>query len=254
MKFKKLRYIGLLTSICASTYLYAEEENKSAEDAVLQSNNPFSDVLFAKYEHVSSLDDGAEGSSGILQVGKGVGNWLVRATLPVIQGTNDTDIGDLAVLIPRAWTLDNGMLVGAGLNFSLPTATSDNIGYDSLGLGFGAGYMVMEKGNPFSHSGLLTYLYNVDADTVEDERNQFQYQPFMFWQLGDGTYLRSSAQMTFDLHNDEYHVPVGLGIGQVIKTSGVTYNFYAEVQQAVYLKGDDFDNTKFMMGLKLDFK
>ena len=57
------------------------------------------------------------------------------------------------------------------------------------------------------------------------------------WQAGAGIYLRSTGVWTFDLKSDNYNVPVGLGIGKVIKAGGVVFNIFAEPQFSVLAQG-----------------
>jgi hypothetical protein len=42
----------------------------------------------------------------------------------------------------------------------------------------------------------------------------FAAQLFYFLQLGEGNYVRGAPIWVFNLENDTYHVPVGLGIGR----------------------------------------
>jgi hypothetical protein len=82
------------------------------------------------------------------------------------------------------------------------------------------------------------------------------FQPFLFYQLGGGTYLRAApiradryphltdktrmAGMCRDSRHCDYFplqsyvgVPMGLGIGQVIKHQKTVYNFFIEPQGSV---------------------
>lgn len=39
------------------------------------------------------------------------------------------------------------------------------------------------------------------------------FQPFAFYQLGGGAYLRVAPIWVYNLDNGDYSVPVGLGVG-----------------------------------------
>jgi hypothetical protein len=80
------------------------------------------------------------------------------------------------------------------------------------------------------------------------------FQPFVFHQLGGGTYLRSTSVMSYNLHNDTYGVPIGLGIGQVILTPKAFFNLFIEPQWSVADKGSGWAERLVFVGLSTQFK
>ncbi|BDD12645.1 hypothetical protein FUAX_50770 (plasmid) [Fulvitalea axinellae] len=62
-------------------------------------------------------------------------------------------------------------------------------------------------------------------------------QPFAFFQLGKGTYLRSAPSAVFDFEKGEYNIPFGIGIGKVVKINNTVYNLFVEPQFSVASKG-----------------
>lgn len=79
------------------------------------------------------------------------------------------------------------------------------------------------------------------------------FQPFMFYQLGGGTYLRSAPIWAYNLHNDDYSMPLGIGIGQVIKQQKTVYNFFIEPQGSVADRGPGQPRWQIFAGLNLQF-
>ena len=75
----------------------------------------------------------------------------------------------------------------------------------------------------------------------------------MFYQLGGGTYLRSAPVWVYNLHNDDYSVPLGLGIGQVIKDQKTVYNFFIEPQGSIADRGNGQPRWQIFAGLNLQF-
>ena len=55
----------------------------------------------------------------------------------------------------------------------------------------------------------------------------------MFYQLGDGVYLRSAPIWAYNFENDAYSVPLGLGVGKVFKKENAVYNCFVEPQISV---------------------
>jgi hypothetical protein len=58
-------------------------------------------------------------------------------------------------------------------------------------------------------------------------------QPFAFYQLGGGTYLRATPIRVYNFENDDYSVPIRMGIGQVIRQGKAVYNVFLEPQFSV---------------------
>ena len=79
-------------------------------------------------------------------------------------------------------------------------------------------------------------------------------QPFYFLQMGKGLYARSTAIAVFDLENDTYNVPVGIGIGQVVPTKGAILNVFVESQYTVLAHGARQPELQIMAGFNTQFR
>ena len=73
-------------------------------------------------------------------------------------------------------------------------------------------------------------------------------QPFAFYQLGGGTYLRAAPIWVYNFENDDYSVPLGIGIGQVIKKGKTVYNLFAEPQFSVADEGPGQPEWQLFVG------
>ena len=80
------------------------------------------------------------------------------------------------------------------------------------------------------------------------------FQPFVFYQLGGGTYLRSTAVMAYDFEHSSYSVPIGLGIGQVVPREKVVFNVFIEPQVSVADDGAGWPKWQVFVGLNTQFK
>lgn len=58
----------------------------------------------------------------------------------------------------------------------------------------------------------------------------------------------------FDLENDTYNVPIGLGVGKVIPTEKIVFNFIFEPQFTILSKGPGQPEFQLFMGLNMQFK
>ena len=89
--------------------------------------------------------------------------------------------------------------------------------------------MLFDRSSPrFQYGYLLTWQHSFAGNDDRDTVNVAALQPFGFYQLGGGTYLRSAPIWVYNLENDSYSVPLGIGIGQVVKKGKTVYNFFAE--------------------------
>jgi hypothetical protein len=79
-------------------------------------------------------------------------------------------------------------------------------------------------------------------------------QPNIFYNISNGFYLRSSAIMQFNTYSHTDVVPIGFGVGKVIKLNGgYVLNVYAEAQPSVYRIGVGAPNFQVFTGVKLQF-
>ena len=78
-------------------------------------------------------------------------------------------------------------------------------------------------------------------------------QPFLMIQVGKGTYLRSAALWVFDLENNTYNVPLGFGIGKVVKSGRTVFNMFVEPQFTILHDGAGQPELQIFAGLNLQF-
>jgi hypothetical protein len=104
------------------------------------------------------------------------------------------------------------------------------------------------------YGGLLTYQTHFAGDSSRSDTSLMAVQPFLFYQLGSGKYLRSAPIMTFDLENGNYNVPVGFGIGKVIKMSGGNVlSVFVEPQFSVLEDGPGQPTVQLFIGVNTQF-
>ena len=185
-------------------------------------------------------------------------NWLLRATLPVnsfpvnSDKSTKTGIGDFNIF--AAYLMDTGnpaVSFGVGPQFTFPTA-ADNLGSEKYSAGI-ANILFDASSNVFQYGYLLTWQHSFAGESDRDTVNMAAMQPFAMYQLGGGTYLRSVGIWYYDIEHDNYSIPVGLGIGQVVKSGNTVYNFFIEPQYSVLDSGSGIAKWQIFTGINMQF-
>lgn len=191
----------------------------------------------------------------LLRVGQPFGKILVRATMPFILSSYRaspplTGLGDYNMFV--LYTLNKGSNeYGFGPNITAPTGTH--------GLGQGkwqAGVSLLAflaESHIIQAGSLLQWQASFAGDESRSDVNLLIPQPFFIWQVGGGTYLRSTGIWSFDLTNGNYNVPIGLGVGKVIKAGDIVFNIFAEPQFSVLAEGAGQPKFQIFAGFNTQF-
>ena len=185
------------------------------------------------------------------------GKVLVRASLPL--GTVPTaardpksGIGDFNVFAAYLAVSTPTKTIGIGPLVAAPTASEDALGTGKWQLG-GAAVIFQALSPQVQLGGLLTGQWSVGGDEDRADTGIVAVQPFMFVQLGGGTYLRTAALWFYNLETDDYNIPFGFGIGKVVKVGNVVYNIFLEPQFTVLHEGVGQPALQVFSGLNLQF-
>jgi hypothetical protein len=141
---------------------------------------------------------------------------------------------------------------GVGPQLTVPTATVDALGSEKWTAGL-VNVLFNASSRRFQYSYLLSWQASFAGESNRSDVNVATFQPFAFYQLGGGTYLRGAPIWTCNLENDDYSVPLGVGIGQVIKRGKTVYNFFVEPQFSVANHGPDKPEWQIFFALNLQF-
>jgi hypothetical protein len=232
-----------------------------SEAELAAANNPLAEIssLTLQNYFVPSLA-GTDGSANTfwLRYARPVGPFLVRASLPLptvpvadqpdsISGVGDFNVFAAYLAISRPDTT-----FGVGPLLATPSATDDPLGTGKWQ--GGAAAVLFKAPTPeLQFGGLLTWQASFAGDEARGDTNVLAAQPFLIFQIGGGTYLRSVPIWVFDLENDTYHVPFGFGIGKVFKSGGMVYNIFIEPQFTILHKGVGQPLFQVLTGLNLQF-
>jgi hypothetical protein len=266
--FNKPLAITLLAAELVFVAGIASAQGSDKPDATAQANNPLANFTAVNVHNyyigkLTDVDD-KDANQAWLRVAKpftiGESLWLMRASLPFNSfpagPTLDTEngLGDLNVF--AAYLFDTGnpaITAGAGPQINAPTATEDALGSEKWSAGLVATFFDM-RSKRFQYGCLAGWMGSVAGESDRADVNSGSFQPFMFYQLGRGLHLRSSAVTAYNFENDSYSVPVGLGIGQVIPTKKAVFNVFVEPQVSVADKGAGWPEWQIFCALNTQFK
>lgn len=228
-----------------------------------EANNPLTPKITASfqnyYQNLYDVDGDANSFllRGITPMKLGGAVQLLRATLPIVTvptpgGGHVTNVGDLNIVdfFPyKAGPVE----VGIGPQLTIPTAFKDETGTGKWQAGLGG---LLLSNQPWGiAAAIATWQTSFAGDSGRPTQNNATLQPLIIYNLVKGYYLRSSAILNFQLNNDHaYSIPVGLGLGKVIKLqSGTTVNIFIEPQWTIAHDGTGVPQFQLFLGLNLQF-
>lgn len=235
-------------------------------DAAAQANNPLANMTalnFQDYYIGRITETDQDGNQFWVRFAKPFEvagtNWLMRASLPVNSfpvakdGGLETGVGDLNVF--AAYLFDTGnpaVSFGIGPQITAPTAPNDRLGSEKWSAGF-ANVLFDGRSKRFQYGYLLTWQASFAGSGDSADANTGAFQPFAFYQLGQGLYLRSTPIWVYNFENDAYSIPLGLGIGQVIKRGKTVFNLFVEPQASVAYRGPGQPDWQIFVGFNMQF-
>jgi hypothetical protein len=258
--------IVLAAALCCLAAAPSVAETAGSSD-VAQANNPLANfTAFNLHDYyigeLTSPDKDANQFWARFATPFSLGDthWLMRASLPIITFpvpptlNHQTGVGDLNVF--AADLIDIGIpsiSFGVGPQITVPTATKGELGSEKWSAGLVN--TLFNFGSPtFQYGYLLSWQGSFAGSSSRDPVNLATFQPFLFYQLGGGTYLRSTGVMAYDFEHSTYSVPIGFGIGQVIPQGKTIFNVFIEPQVSIADKGAGWPKWQIFIALNTQFK
>lgn len=246
----------------------AQQTDEQKEAEMLQkANNPLANLTALNFQnyYVPALTEGPRGSymnTAWIRFATpfAQGKFLIRASLPISAMASPDNSGfvhaknglaDANAFVSWNFISKPSMTVGAGPMITAPTATDSVLGSGKWqgGLAFVA---YIAKSKIVQYGGLVTWQASFAGDKDRPKTNLLAVQPFYFFQLGKGTYLRGAPIWVFNFENGTYNAPLALGIGKVIKLDKVVCNLFIEPQYTVLYWGVQ-PLFQLFMGINLQF-
>jgi hypothetical protein len=243
----------------------ATSTDESEAAKATAANNPLANLIAFNVQnyYTPSLSESDETANQLWlryaqPIGTPVGDFLVRASLPVSSlptgpGTSQSGLGDGNVFATYLIDVGNpAVSVGVGPLAGFPTATDDALGNDQWSLGAAAVYFDA-RSHVVQWGGLVTYQHKVGGSSRLPAQSLLAVQPFGFVQIGKGYYFRSAPIWAFDIESGNYSVPVGLGLGKVVKIGSTVLNFFVEPQYTVLHDGPLQPKLQIFASMNMQF-
>jgi hypothetical protein len=263
MKKTLIQTFFVVTGLALAAASYADTK---VADAAAQANNPLANITAFNIQnyYIGELTDSDKSANqGWLRYATPFSvsdtNWLLRASLPINSfptppgGNTNTGLGDLNTF--AAYLIDIGnpaVSFGFGPQLTAPTATNDELGSEKWSAGL-ANVLFNASSAKFQYGYLLTWQHSFAGESDRDDVNSGVFQPFAFYQLGGGAYLRAAPIWVYNFENDDYSMPLGVGVGQVIKSGKTVYNLFVEPQASVADSGAGQPSWQIFIGFNMQF-
>jgi len=258
--------LGLGRAASASFCEEATAEAQSLQDEVNTANNPLADMIAVSLQNYYSpkLNGIADSSANTFWLRLVTPFWriLPRISLPIrvapapnptASVASVTGLGDLNVFATFVVTKpDSPTIFGLGPIYTAPTATDDALGDGKHEIGAAA--LAVWTHGIFLVGALTNYQIGVGGKADRPRTQFIVAQPFLFFQLGKGYYLRSAPIWFFDIEKPGYNVPFGLGVGKVIPSEKIIFNLFIEPQFAMALRGVGQPAVQIFAGINMQLK
>ena len=258
---------GITVFLTAAAAVPVNAQEQAAEattkaPSAAEANNPLAKFqafnVHNYYVPALSELDGQNANTFWLRYAQPFGKWLFRASLPasrVPMGDSKTmsGLGDFNAF--AAYLFDTGdpaVSFGVGPQFTVPTASEDETGTGKWQGGFAATFF-NAKSPTLQWGGLVTWQTDFAGDDEPIGNERPRGPALLLLPARGGLYVRGSAVAVFDLENDTYHVPVGLGIGKVVPTSGAVFNIFVEPQFTILDRGAGQPELQIFIGFNTQF-
>jgi hypothetical protein len=159
-------------------------------------------------------------------------NVISRTILPIVREDNTGGIADengLADTVqsffvsPRA-AGPFGLVWGFGPALLLPTATNNDLGAGTLGIGPTA--VVLRQQSGWTVGALANHLWSVVGDDGRPSVSSTFLQPFVAYQIQKTT-ISANSESTYDWERSQWTVPINATISQLTKVAGAPVQFTA---------------------------
>lgn len=241
--YVRLAALSLVFGNLAVTPSFAQD----AADLARAAQNPVASMISVPFQNNINFDVGPyESTQNILNIQPVIPidfsdkwNLITRTIVPLISQpafapgqSRSNGLGDIQVsafLSPKQ-VGPSGLIWGAGVIAQLDTASSSRLGAGAWGLG--PTFVALKMQGPWVLGGLINNVWSISEDSGRDSVNTMLMQPFVNYNFPDkpGRYLTFSPVITANWEaesGNRWTIPLGLGIGQIMKWGKQPVNMQA---------------------------
>lgn len=244
-----------------------QDADQDAADLAKVVQNPIANLISVPFQWNINLETGPlEKTQHVLNIQPVLPfelnedwNIITRTIIPLIsqpafgQGqSREGGLGDIqfsAFFSPKKPTA-SGWIWGAGPILQMNTASDDRLGQGAWGIGPTA--VALKMAGPWVYGGIINNVWSITEDSGRADVNQMLIQPFVNFNFVDkpGRYLTFAPIITanWKADNDKWIIPLGMGIGQVMKIGKQPIN----IQASAYYNVERPDNAaKYQIRLQV---
>ena len=249
--------VALLLGTATTT---TAQEQTAEERARAQANNPLASMYALNFQnfYTPSLYGVPDQTVNTLWLRGAfpIGRTLTRASLPLatrpLSATEaQAGLGDFNIFTAYLVVSQPTNTFGIGPLLVVPTAAEDVLGQGKWQLGAAA--VAFHATRLVQVGGLITWQASIAGDSARSSTSILAVQPFGVWQFGGGWYFRSTGIWTFDLKSRHYAMPLGFGVGKVMRAGNIVYNMFLEPQFTILHDGTGQPKVQLFAGLHLQF-
>ena len=221
-----------LTSIAVILLLLGASAVRGDESLAKESQNPVGNLISVPFETNIDFGVGPEDTEvytlnlkPVFPVQIGEFNLINRFILPIQhQGErfdgegSQNGLGNLTYQAFFSPAKPGKVIWGFGPAITMPTNTDSRLGSDKWS--GGPALVVLAKPGHWLFGGLAQHFWSFAGDSDDDNIDLSSLQYFINYNLDDGWYLSSTPTMTANWEansSDRYFVPVGGGVGRLVK-------------------------------------
>lgn len=258
-----MKKITLLAfALIASMAVYAQTDEEKAAEARAQANNPIASVSAFNLQsyYSTNLSGVVDGTSNAywLRFATPTGRILWRFSAPFSTyvnkdvGISESGLGDMDLFAAYLAVSKPKFSFGIGPSVSAPTASSSLLGTGKWTGGLAAVTFAVVSAQ-LQVGALVIWRTDFAGSSNRKDVDFFAFQPFAFVQAGKGFYFRTAPTWNFNLTNGNYNVPLGIGVGKVMKINKTVLNFFIEPQYSVLHEGLNQPLIQFYSALNMQF-
>ncbi|MFA6548966.1 MAG: hypothetical protein WCT39_03435 [Candidatus Margulisiibacteriota bacterium] len=232
--------LGLLISVFLIAPLYAAEEDESkSQHLAKQLQNPVAALISIPFQNnwASGMGTGKNGTQYLLRLQPVIPvsynkdyNLIVRPIFSYVDqkdlygSSRQSGLGDteLELFWSPKTVAPNEAIWGIGSVLLFPTAADTVLGMEKWGIGPAA--VVLKQMGGLTYGGLLNHIWSVAGNSSRGNVSATFMEPFLALSNKHGSTVTLLSESTYDWMNNQWTIPVELGVSQILPLFGYYFS------------------------------